>query len=399
MKLISKDVFKVENKVVLDTDSLSTLMLCYQPCIGQIATSLYLTLIAESQNQKNFESHQRICELLNIDINAFELARKKCEQYYLIKTYYKEDESKSSYVYALRTPLKADDFLNHDTFGRIYTKTVGTKQFSTTTSKLYKPAIDKTDFKDASEIFDGNLFNQWDENFELEFTKVKPTYTFNGDNESYMNFDFDLFLGQSTNLVFPIEVRNASNLKLIGELATTYGINEDRMRIIVGHSCNNSTKSIDLALLRRLAQAEKPTATEQPKNKYDYPPVVFLKNLQNGIDVTSVDKRLLEYLVTVMHLNHEVVNVLVEYVLKINDNKLTKAFTESIAASWVRSNVKTMEDALKQTQNGSIITKKSNVRKVPLPKDYEEDKKYVETKTISQDKLEELSARLKKLEG
>ena len=45
-----------------------------------------------------------------------------------------------------------------------------------------------------------------------------------------------------------------------------------------------------------------------------------------------------------------VVNVLIDYVLKINNKKLTKNFVEAIASQWARLKIETVEDAMKQAK-------------------------------------------------
>ena len=54
-------------------------------------------------------------------------------------------------------------------------------------------------------------------------------------------------------------------------------------------------------------------------------------------------------------------NVLVDYVLRINNNKLTKNFITAIASQWKRSNIEKVEDAMNiahQEHNKAEVTKK-----------------------------------------
>ena len=43
-----------------------------------------------------------------------------------------------------------------------------------------------------------------------------------------------------------------------------------------------------------------------------------------------------------LNMNPGVVNVLIDYVLRINDNKLVKSFVDSIASQWIRNKVETV---------------------------------------------------------
>lgn len=57
---------------------------------------------------------------------------------------------------------------------------------------------------------------------------------------------------------------------------------------------------------------------------------------------------ILEYLLVDLKLTPGVVNVLIDYVLKVNHNKLTRAFIETIAGQWCREHIETVEDAMNQ---------------------------------------------------
>ena len=55
-----------------------------------------------------------------------------------------------------------------------------------------------------------------------------------------------------------------------------------------------------------------------------------------------------------------VVNVLVDYVLKKNNNKLTQAFVETIASQWKRCNIETASEAIELARKeNSKINKKT----------------------------------------
>ena len=61
-------------------------------------------------------------------------------------------------------------------------------------------------------------------------------------------------------------------------------------------------------------------------------------------------QRLIENLLVDQKLNPGVVNVLISYVLKINNEQLTKGYVETIAGQWKRLNIETVEDAMKITE-------------------------------------------------
>ena len=56
--------------------------------------------------------------------------------------------------------------------------------------------------------------------------------------------------------------------------------------------------------------------------------------------------KILESLLIDLKLNPGVVNVLIDYTLKTNNNKLVKNYIETIAGQWKRSGVETAEEAM-----------------------------------------------------
>ena len=68
-----------------------------------------------------------------------------------------------------------------------------------------------------------------------------------------------------------------------------------------------------------------------------------------------------------MNLKPGVVNVLIDYVLKINNNKLTRNFIEIIASQWAKSKVETVESAMKIAEKEYKNRKKYLRKKLSNP--------------------------------
>ena len=75
-------------------------------------------------------------------------------------------------------------------------------------------------------------------------------------------------------------------------------------------------------------------------------PYDFITGKNKGVKPSKKDLLLIEELMIDYELTPGVVNVLIDYVLRINDNKLTKNFVLTIANQWKRSNIKTVEEAM-----------------------------------------------------
>ena len=79
-------------------------------------------------------------------------------------------------------------------------------------------------------------------------------------------------------------------------------------------------------------------------------PYQLLKAKYKGAEPTERDKRLIESLLIDQKLNPGVVNVLISYVLKTNNQQLKKSYVETIAGQWKRLNIETVEEAMKITE-------------------------------------------------
>ena len=62
--------------------------------------------------------------------------------------------------------------------------------------------------------------------------------------------------------------------------------------------------------------------------------------------------------------------MLISYVLKVNNEQLTKSYVETIAGQWKRLNIETVEDAMNVTQKEySKLKKKAEKTKVSTVKE------------------------------
>ena len=93
-----------------------------------------------------------------------------------------------------------------------------------------------------------------------------------------------------------------------------------------------------------------------------------------------------------------VVNVLISYCLKINNEKLNKSYVETIAGQWKRLNIDTVEEAMKITEKEhkkikkKVVTKKVKEEKLPAWFD-----KKTEVEKTTQEDQEEIENILKEL--
>ena len=126
-------------------------------------------------------------------------------------------------------------------------------------------------------------------------------------------------------------------------------------------------------------------------------PYDFINSKYKTGNPTSSDLAIIAYLLIDLNLKPGVVNVLVDYVLKINNNKLIKSFVEVIASQWSKSGIETVEDAMniaeaeyKKKKKVTEVTKKKVVETPDwFNKDIKEEK-------ASDEEIEKLERRMKR---
>ena len=91
-------------------------------------------------------------------------------------------------------------------------------------------------------------------------------------------------------------------------------------------------------------------------------PIEFLKSSYNNAEPTTRDKRIIESLMLNQKLSPGVINVLIDYVMRINNKKLNRDLIETIAGQWKRLNIETVKEAME------ICRKEHNKIKKTVPK-------------------------------
>ena len=90
--LLPADTYKVINKSILSDVDRKYLLSFYEPIIGHLATTLYLTLVNDLELGQQFSrdlTHHHLMGLLKTPLKFLKEARQALEAVGLLKTYYK----------------------------------------------------------------------------------------------------------------------------------------------------------------------------------------------------------------------------------------------------------------------------------------------------------------------
>ncbi len=263
----------------------------------------------------------------------------------------------------------------HEVFGRLYLKEMGKDVYEFNKLSFAKPCEDKSAYQEITIPFVNILKEDWQDVQEEDFRKLKPQQDLLHHNDIPLSFNYDRFLTGLPQMVFPSSARNEKNLRIIGELATIHGIDEITMRKLVSQSMDLKTNTLNVEQLKKKVRSCKSEFhAEENKDPYRLPPVRFLQNLQHGVEVSRSDKYLIEALISDFKMKPEVVNVLIEYVLKMKNQQFPKAYVEKVASTWVRLEIDTSEKALAhiQSETEEKGSRRKPVQKKELPSWYGE---------------------------
>ena len=368
--ILPVDNFVVINKTIINDNFRDLVVMLYQPIIGFPSVSVYFTLwsyLKKSTLMSKEYSHYNL--LSNMKINIIELneAREKLEAIGLIKTYFKHDKV-NQYIYELYSPLEAVEFFNNPILSTLLYTNLGPENYNDTLSYFEMPNIPLKGYENItsrlSDVFEiGSLNGTIYDN--LRKTSTGPILL-----TPKINIGITLEL-------IPDEVLNKKNITasikdLITNLSFVYDFNDEELKNIILESIDNK-KNIDLNLLKENARKyyefehqgklpnliyknqpeylrkESTGTSKRDKMIYQFEvtsPYDFISSMYKDSKPTTADLKLIEYLLTDLKLTPAVVNVLVDYVLKINNNKLTRSYVETIAGQWKRENIKTAKEAM-----------------------------------------------------
>ena len=429
LTILPADTYTVINKTVITSNDKKIITMLYQPIIGYTACSLYFTLLDDLDKKEQVSNpitHHHLMAIMQLKLEEIVKAREKLEAIGLLKSYLKK-ESVNKYVYLLFSPLSANEIFNHPIVNIVLYNNLGKEEYDKLVNYYKVPRISLKDYEDITLSFDDVFSPVAGRSIDVQDDIVKKN-----SNSILLNkcIDFDFLISS-----IPKEMVNekcfSSDIKeLINSLAFTYNIDDDTMISLVRDSLNEKG-NIDKTILRKSCRnyyqfeeagrlptmvyhrqpdyLKKPVGDSSKWAKMVYTfenisPYDYLRAKYKGAEPTARDLRLIENLLIDQKLAPGVVNVLLAYVLKINNQKLNKSYIETIVGQWKRLNIETVEDAMKITEKehkkmkkiiGKETPKRTSSKKVEqLPAWFDKD---LDKTTPSDEEQDELDRILQEL--
>ena len=396
--ILPADTYTVINKTIIKNIDRKLITMLYQPIIGYTATSLYFTLIDDLDKREILSedlTHHHLMSTMQLKLDDIEVARKKLEAVGLLKTYYRKDTI-NHYVYLLYSPMDANEFLNHPVLNIVLYNNLGKKEYDRIVDYFKVPKVNLKDYEDITQSFNkvfrsvsGNVLIENDDVRHEEKNKLKIDE----------KVDFNLIISSIPSSMISPRCFNEETKELINALAYTYDIDNVNMQGLVKNSINEKGL-IDKVELRKnvrnfyqfendgklptFVYSKQPEYLKLPQGNtskwakivYTFEsvhPYDFLRSKYKNGEPSERDIRIIENLLVDQKLTPGVVNVLIDYVLKVNNQKLSKAYIDTIAGQLNRLHIETVEDAMRVTKNEHLKlkrqyeSKKENTKPVYKP--------------------------------
>ena len=374
--LLPADTYVVINKTILHDEDRKILTDLYLPIIGADAVMLYFCLwssLDSSQIVSKDFSHQKLVSSLRMTINEIYDNRSKLEAIGLIKTLVKEGEV-NNYIYELYSPASATEFLSHPILNIVLYSNIGKIEYDNLVKTYKLPRFNTSNYNDITKSFNDVFESIGMTSYDLSLDDIRKYNKLKLNINS--NFDFNFLINSmprniDVNRVFTKEIK-----ELIINLSFIYDIDAIHMSNII-KGCLNERGTINRELLRKSSRnyyqfdngGILPTIIDNSQPEYLRRPVGDTSNRakmiytfetisprellikkNNGSEPTRRDLKLLEDLLVDYKLKPGVVNVLIDYILNVNDKKLTRSYVETLAGEWQRLGIETVEDAMNRAE-------------------------------------------------
>lgn len=299
---------------------------------------------------------------------------------------------------------------------------LGSREYNRIIEYYKMPKINLSEFKDITTTFSdvfktGTVFLK-----EMEEDIRKRELC---DIELKVDLDFDLITSSLPKDLVNAKAFDKTTCKLLKSISYLYNIDSMQMVGLIRNSLNekglidknklqNNAKNYycfenNNELPHLIYNSEPISKREKSINdckhsKWIYTfqtlsPYDFLRGKYNGSNPTARDIKLVESLLVDLELSPGVINVLIDYVLRVNDNRLNKNFVETIAGEWKRLNINTVEEAMKKAEKeyksrqNKTYDNKPKLKEEKLPEWFDKE---IDEEVVSDEEATKVNAILSK---
>lgn len=405
MRIYLSDLYKVECNYPLDEVQLDSLYLLYQPIIGSNALNLYMTLSVEGKRMSRFIqpcSFSRLISFMSISLIDIDKYIKVLEGIGLLRTFVKSVDNETIYLFDIQAPLSLKMFFKNQLLQTLLYEALGQEDFNRTKDYFKKTVEKKNLYREVTSSFQ-DVFSVDLKKNNSKVLSLIDSFKDKQFNELAVDYDMDLLYKELMNYQIPKNIFNKDDENIIKQLAVVYSIDILSMASIVRdsvvknklsydvlsknakkyHNIDNASKLKEVYLKQpiqfKINDNNKSALIQHLKYLETITPYELLKQKQGGKEPVFHDLMIVETLMVQLGLKPAVVNVLIEYVLGTNDNRLSRTYCEAIGSSWARKNIVNVKQAYEEA-----MSKKENREEII---DINEDKGNVDNTSNKQDLL------------
>lgn len=346
----NSSTFQIQSQSDLSAADFKVLALLYQPLMGLEGQALYTTFYQLiNKTGRNTYTHQELFDLVNIKQVDFLKVRNKLEALNLLTVYQKED----IYLYFMKAPLTAKQFLMDTVFGSYLQAEIGEKNLNLLT-EMFRIDIPSTEgYENITKPFDA--LYEFKSLSLLNVLHPLQGRVSNGGSHIKHQFNYESFVENLSERLKNSQLLTDKFREQINKISFVYQFDVSDM-IAVYEAAAKNRQVINFANLNLKAKQyyeQKHQLLTIKKKDLPTPTLIgqaspqviiqkYAKTDQQGIAL-SVATQLLE----TNSVEPGIINVILMLVLKHKDGILPNInYMEKVLHDWLNKGVQTTEDAI-----------------------------------------------------
>lgn len=386
--LLASDSYTIINQSVLTEIDKKILISLYEPIIGYSAISLYLTLYSDLDKLDLMSldyTHHHLMTIMKSDLTNIEKSRKALEALGLLKTFVKKGNNTNEYLYLLYSPLSPYEFFNNTILSTLLKNNIGEEEYDNLIKYYHKPNFKLDEYEEITSKLNEAFTSV--SSIEANNEELRKQTRLGIDIDNLI--DFEYIMDTIPSGLINTKTFNKRMRELINQLAFVYNIdtikmcdilsvvisengviNKDKLKEAVrkNYEFNNNGSKPTLIYKTQPDYLKTKIMDKSSSSKMIYvfentKPYDFLMSKNRGVKPIKKELDILDHLATDFKLPPGVINVLIDYEIRINDNKLVLNHIDAIASSWVKKGIKTVPEAMetaKQSYKESMARKTKN---------------------------------------
>jgi replication initiation and membrane attachment protein len=380
--LLPNDRYNIQIQRPCKDDYCIALTHLYQPLIGIEAVSLYLTLLNDTKFIDGPSTHHTIMSMTSMNLDQFYQSRLKLEAIGLLKTYVKDEDSRTFY-YVLQPPFSVEEFFSDSMLAILLEHHVGDGHFQRLKDNLCKDTMYPNGSTEMTKSFN-EVFQTLNPNVQPKAIPKSQGSLISESNNDEQLVDFEwIEEAIKKNGIVPSKILTNGNKVFIHNLAKIYqvdnltlekailwSINEDHelLKQELQDACKDFyvkhfNRPAPKLVAKQTIQHTPESTNNEPKSKEDkliehFGQITHRELLEDYSQSGIASENEVTMLTNIMFqhgLSQSVMNVLVHYVLQKSDMKLTRNYVEKIATHWARKKVINAKQAMELAKSESRL--------------------------------------------